>query len=99
MIDLYWELLRYPGNRAATMARFGEPYAPATAAEVARLTMPTLILWGADDKLIPADNARWFATAIRGARAIVYPGIGHLPMEEAPDRTAADVARFLEAIR
>lgn len=96
MIDLYWELLRYPGNRAATLARFGEPYSPATTAELARLTMPTLILWGAEDKLIPADNARWFAQALRGARVIVYPGIGHLPMEEAPDRSASDVAAFLK---
>ena len=96
MIDLYWNLLRYPGNRAATMARFGEPYAPATPAELARLTMPTLILWGADDKLIPAGNARWFADNIPGAaRPIVYPATGHLPMEERPDRSARDVVRFL----
>lgn len=97
MIDLYWELLRYPGNRPATMTRFGEPYVPAKPAEIARLTMPTLILWGTEDKLIPADNARWFANAIRGSQVIVYPGIGHLPMEETPDRSAADVARFLAA--
>ncbi len=96
-IDLYWELLRYPGNRRATLDRFALPYAPATTAEISQLTMPTLILWGAQDKLIPAANARWFASVIPGARAIVYPGIGHLPMEEAADRSAADVARFLEA--
>ena len=99
MIDLYWELLRYPGNRAATMARFGEGYRAAADGEIARLTMPTLILWGAEDKLIPADNARWFASRIRGSRAIVYPEIGHLPMEETPDRSAADLSAFLAAVR
>lgn len=95
-IDLYWELLRYPGNRAATMARFSAPYQPADAARLATLRMPVLILWGAQDRLIPADNAGWFARAIPGAQRIVYPGVGHLPMEESPDRSAADLARFLD---
>lgn len=98
MIDMYWELLRYPGNRRATMARFSEGYQPATDAQIARLTMATLILWGAEDKLIPADNARWFADSIPGSggRPIIYAKVGHLPMEEVPDRTVGAVIDFFE---
>ena len=29
---------------------------------------------------------------------VAYPGIGHLPMEEAPDRSAADLARFVDGL-
>lgn len=98
MIDRYWELLRYPGNRAATGLRFATPRVPAGAEDMARLRMPTLILWGAHDTLIPLSAGRWFREHIRGAKLIVYPGIGHIPMEEAPDRSAMDVGAFLGAL-
>lgn len=97
MVDRYWELLLYPGNRKATAARFATPRQPADAKALAALPMPVLILWGAEDKLIPVSAGRWFARTIPGSRLIVYPGIGHIPMEEAPDRSAADVGAFLNA--
>lgn len=97
-ITRYWELLRYPGNREATGDRQrAYPHrVPATREQMARLTMPTLVMWGADDGLIPASAADWFASSIPGARKIVYPNIGHIPMEEAPDQSAADIDAFLK---
>ena len=97
-IDRYWELNRYPGNRKATGLRFAQ-YGTRTAnvARLGEIKVPTLILWGAEDKLIPVSGADWFAARISGAAKIVYPGIGHLPMEEAPDRSAADLDAFLSA--
>lgn len=95
MVDRYWELLLYPGNRAATGQRFGTARTVASKETMARLTMPVLIMWGAEDKLIPLSAGRWFAAHIPGSRLIIYPRIGHIPMEEAPDRSAADVASFL----
>ena len=98
MVDRYWELNRYPGNRAATGARFAQ-YAnrDRNAAGLSQLRVPTLILWGAEDKLIPVSGADWFASRIPGAKKIVYPGIGHIPMEETPDRSAADLDAFLSS--
>ncbi|MBX9815869.1 MAG: alpha/beta hydrolase [Proteobacteria bacterium SG_bin5] len=95
MIDRYWELLRYPGNRAATLERFATAPDPATPARLHALAMPVLILWGANDALIPASSAAWFARHIPDAKAIVYPKTGHIPMEERADQSAADVAAFL----
>lgn len=96
MIDRYWELLLYPGNREATLSRPSlSELSPATHEEMARIKAPTLILWGADDRLMPASAGAWFKTAIPGATEIVYPHIGHVPMEETPDRSAADVDAFL----
>ncbi len=98
-IDRYWELLLYPGNRRASGDRQkAYPFrGPATPAQMATLKMPTLIMWGAEDSLVPKTAANWFAKAIPGAKEIVYPGVGHLPMEEVPDRSAADFGAFLAA--
>ncbi len=96
MVDLYWELNRYPGNRKATGQRFAQYATRQTnVARLGEIRTPTLILWGAEDKLIPVSGADWFAARIPGSVKIVYPGIGHLPMEETPDRSAADLDAFL----
>ena len=96
-IDLYWELLRYPGNREATIERFATPSDPATPALLKRLTMPVLILWGAQDHLIPVSSAQWLHANIPGSKLIVYPDTGHVPMEERADQSAADVRAFLQS--
>ncbi len=97
-VDRYWELLRYPGNRVATIERFAQGYSAVPAADLARITAPVLILWGRADRFIPVTNANYFARALPHRRAIIYDGVGHLPMEETPDRSAADVAGFLAAL-
>ena len=60
--------------------------------------MPVLILWGEEDALIPLAAGRWFASTLPDATMRSYPGIGHLPMEEAPDRTVVDLRRWLSTI-
>lgn len=97
-IDRYWELLRFPGNRAATMARFSAEYEPLTQAQVQTVMSPALILWGDEDRLIPVSAGEWLDQHLSNSQLIVYPGIGHLPQEEAPDATIADVREWLETI-
>ena len=99
MVDRYWELLRYPGNREATLDRFARPSDRATDAQLASLKLPVLILWGEKDQLIPVSSGQWLHARIPGSRLIVYPGVGHLPMEEHPDQSAADVKAFVEQLR
>jgi len=96
MVDLYWELLLYPGNRAATIDRFATKPEYATPERLARLVLPVLILWGDEDRLIPASSAKWLQDRIPGSNLIVYPKTGHIPMEERADQSAADVHRFIE---
>jgi pimeloyl-ACP methyl ester carboxylesterase len=98
MIDRYWELLLYPGNRRATMLRNSRKKDVADRATLSRLHMPVLILWGKEDRLVPVAAARWFVKAMPQAQQIVYPGIGHVPMEEAADRSANDVDTFLSRL-
>lgn len=86
-IDRYWELLRYPGNRRATLARFSQPYDPLAEADIAKVTVPTLILWGEEDRVIPIEAGRWLAQTLPNDTLVTYPGIGHLPQEEAVGAT------------
>jgi pimeloyl-ACP methyl ester carboxylesterase len=97
-IDRYWELARLPENRAATRERFSQPWTQFTADEVAQITVPTLVMWGKEDRLVPFAAAKWFTRYLPKPRLVSYEGIGHLPMEEAPDRSAADLIDFLADI-
>jgi pimeloyl-ACP methyl ester carboxylesterase len=95
MIDRYWELLRFPGNREATVLRSRMSKQPEMAARVGEIKAPTLILFGDKDRIINPSAAQTFHERIAGSEVILLPGIGHLPMEEAPDATAKAIADFL----
>lgn len=99
MIDRYWELLLFPGNRRATVERFGQYEGDdGAAAGLPRLQVPTLILWGAQDRFIPVSVASWFSRQIPDARVTILDDVGHIPMEEAPDRSLAPVLDLLGRI-
>lgn len=97
-VDRYWELLRYPGNRAATIVRFSGNRRAFAADEVKGIDKPTMILWGDEDALISVDAAYWFDQHMPNSTLSVYEGIGHLPQEEAPEETIADVRAWLEIL-
>lgn len=99
-IDRYWELNRYPGNRGASMKRFALPHNNRQASKemLAAIKVPVMIMWGEEDNLIPVSSAHWFATALPGSKLVVYPKVGHIPMEEIPERSAVDVKIWLDAL-
>ena len=98
-VDRYWELLRYPGNRRATLKRFSLPYDPLTEAEIVGVKTPTLILWGEEDRLIPVEAGRWLDKTMPASTLVVYPKIGHLPQEEAAEATLTDLKPWLAALK
>jgi pimeloyl-ACP methyl ester carboxylesterase len=91
------ELQRFPGNREAALlrARTQEPLDPTP---LRRLAVPTLILWGAQDRWVPVADAFRFQNDIKGAKVEIFAKLGHDPMEEDPKATAAAVAAFLKPI-
>lgn len=97
MIDLYWELLRFPGNRRASAIRATTDREESYADRLNEIAAPTLIIWGAEDQLIYVSAAETFAERIPDTDVVILDGIGHVPMEEAPDATANAIRRFLEA--
>jgi pimeloyl-ACP methyl ester carboxylesterase len=97
-VDQYWELLRRPGNRDATLRRFAERARTMTAAAEKEPTLPTpaLILWGDEDKLIPVSAAKWFAAQLPASQTHIFKKIGHLPMEEAAEESAKLVETWMD---
>lgn len=63
--------------------------------ETGDISVPTLMLWGAHDHLIPRQHQETLAGRIKGARLQIYAGTGHLVLWECPDRVAEDVTSFL----
>jgi rifampin ADP-ribosylating transferase len=61
------------------------------------IAVPTLILWGAEDDILPAAQAHELAAAIGGSRLVIYDGTGHLVLWERPERVAEDAAAFIAA--
>ena len=94
-VDRYWELARIPGNRAATRQRFTTPRSYFSAEQVAKASMPVLVMWGEEDALIPFQAAGWYDRNLPDSRLVSYAGIGHLPHEEAPAQSVKDLREFL----
>lgn len=96
MVDRYWELNRRKGTPDATLARFRLPQDDPAMARLHEISVPTLVLWGREDALLPIALAGVYARNIPHVKVIVYDHCGHLPMEELADRSAADVREFVE---
>ncbi len=96
LVDRWAEFQRAPGHRAILMAVNPAAFGRATADALHAIAVPTLVLQGENDVLVEPASAAKFAAAIPGASLILYPHVGHLPQIEIPQRSAADVAQFLQ---
>ena len=62
---------------------------------IARTTLPTLVITGDEDELIPVDESRSMAAAVPGATLVVIPKAGHLANLEQPDAFNNALTTFL----
>lgn len=95
MVDRYVELSRGPGHRAILLSIEQNGESPVRMSEI---SMPTLVMHGAQDNLIPVAAGRHYAAAIPGAELTVFENVGHVPMEEVPDQSAAALETFLTRV-
>lgn len=91
-------LMRQPGNGDAYVESIEEFSLPDPEAMLNKIKAPTLILWGAEDKVISVEQGSQMAAAIPDATLIVYPGVGHVAHEEASRQSIADVRSFLKRV-
>jgi pimeloyl-ACP methyl ester carboxylesterase len=85
-----------------TAAKFGwEPrwYNPALERWLHRISIPTLVLWGENDKLFPSAYAKRWGERIPGSRVEIVPECGHVPAVEKPDLTAKEIIRLYAGTR
>lgn len=95
LVDRYYELTLREGNRAALPLRFAHIRRDDPSERLRGIAVPTLILWGGRDRLIPSADGAAFAAAIAGSRLVVFDDLGHVPQEEDARRTVAEVRGFL----
>jgi len=58
--------------------------------------LPTLIVWGERDSIIPVDHGAAAHHAMPGSRFEVFPAAGHMPHDDDPDRFAAILTAFCD---
>jgi len=97
LVDRYVELARAPGHRDILLGLQSGPRREASPRLLSRIKAPTLVMFGQKDTVIPASDGDRFAAAIPGSTLIVYPDVGHVPMEQIPDRSVQDLKTWLKA--
>ena len=63
------------------------------------LNIPTMVIAGSDDQLIPIEQSRGFADLPKYSTLEEIKSVGHMPMLEAPDKVAMALVRFINDIR
>ena len=63
--------------------------------ELSRITQPTLVIHGDQDKIVPLERAKELAAAIPSAELLVLEGAGHVPTLTRPGQVADAIASFL----
>jgi pimeloyl-ACP methyl ester carboxylesterase len=58
--------------------------------------LPTLLIWGTGDRIIPVAHGRSAVKQIPGSRLVEIPGAGHWPQLDDPARFASELTRFIE---
>ena len=98
LIDRYFELSLREGNRKAFINRMTKNKIGTEdiSDEIKTIKIPTLVLWGENDKLITTESAYKFHADLPNDTLVILPKLGHTPMEEDPIATSKVVKDFLK---
>jgi len=93
-LEHYYEAFNTPAARASALATLRATRdTRSVVAHIARISMPTLVLWGRDDTLYPAALGQRMSREIPNA-GFQLLGAGHVPHEEQPNAVAEAIERF-----
>jgi pimeloyl-ACP methyl ester carboxylesterase len=85
----------FAGNRAALLTYGGTGMVDPTLRDrLSGITVPTLVVWGAADRMVPLAHGHAYADGIPGARLEIIPDAGHLPQLETPDKLVKLIREF-----
>lgn len=96
LVDRYYDLTLRQGNRKALNRRLRDTDNESDPAQIKQLDLPTLIIWGAQDDLIPVENAALFHRDIANSQLKIFDDLGHVPHEEDPVATVKVAKKFLK---
>lgn len=101
-VDAYWRPFEAGHGRQATLDFYRsmdfEKLAPYDGG-LAALGVPTLLLWGAEDKFAPIGGAKRFEREIPGAQLVALEGAGHFVFDQEPERCVGEVVSFLDGVQ
>lgn len=95
LVDRYHAMLRAPGVRSAILDRADQTVYTNPVPRLKNIKAPTLLLWGANDAMIPSSNAASYSSVLRQSQTVVLPKLGHVIQEEQPELGLARVEAFL----
>jgi pimeloyl-ACP methyl ester carboxylesterase len=98
LVDRYYELSLREGNRDALNQRFLQSAPGLFTEELVNIKVPSLIIWGGLDRLIPPALAKRFEQDISNSQLIIFDALGHVPHEEDAAATVVVVQAFLETL-
>lgn len=96
LVREYYERLRIEGVADAYYGLTAPVRTASEPVELEKIQVPTLIVWGAEDTLIPVEGGRRAAARMPDAELALIEGVGHVPMEEKPEELVRIVLPFLE---
>ena len=94
LVNRYYDLAKRKGNLKAFKTIANLPFKQNTDA-LQNISTPTLLLWGDNDAWISSKDAESFKNDLQNAKVIIYKEVGHIPMEEIPERSCKDALDFL----
>ncbi len=94
-VNRYYDLMLAPGVRGAMIERMQQTVLEDPEPQLRSIRAPTLLIWGEKDALIPFSNAADYIRDLPNARLVSFPGLGHVPQEEAPALSLPPVKSFL----
>ena len=98
VIDSYYNVYRTENGKKAPLwvGRSIDWDNDLGAEKIKTIAVPTLVIWGKNDTLIPARQADYFGRDIAGAKVVVIPEAGHLPHEEKADEVNKLISEFIK---
>ncbi|MEZ5428220.1 MAG: alpha/beta hydrolase [Pyrinomonadaceae bacterium] len=94
-ISYYYQPLKTRGGQLAAMRARTQYVLHPIEDEISKIGVPTLILWGAEDEVIPPEAGRKMNSLIKDSKLTVIEKCGHLPQEEMPGRILREMEDFI----
>ncbi len=93
--DVDFTVDRYREIRTTAIMLWEQPYDRVLPRWLGRVDIPTLVVWGDEDRLLPVDLAEGWAALLPRSTVACFPDAGHLVLDESADASAT-VARFCD---
>lgn len=97
LLDRYYDMLRAPTVRTAILQRMSQTITVDPVPKLRKINIPTLLLWGERDQMIPASNSQDYSRVMPNAKVIILQRASHLLQEENAQASLASFKEFLSS--